>query len=195
VTFSLTICPLDCTAVVREAVRTASPPRSHAAIATCHDGDFAFQALQGDLLLGEIDADAIMDMKGKLQGTAGAKASGKEGSGKALSPRSIAKILTRGGTVWRYGRRITLVDGNPFADVKKPRAAKRVPYILDVEEIGRLPAALNVPFERLLVELTITTGLRSGEVRGLTWESIDLEGKRLFVERQASRCPRTSFRS
>ncbi len=29
--------------------------------------------------------------------------------------------------------------------------------------------------------------LRSGEVRGLTWESIDLEGKRLFVERQASR--------
>jgi integrase len=38
-----------------------------------------------------------------------------------------------------------------------------------------------------LVELTITTGLRSGEVRGLTWESIDLEGKRLFVERQASR--------
>jgi len=46
---SLTICPLDCTSVVREAVRTASPPRSHAAIATCHDGDFAFQALQGDL--------------------------------------------------------------------------------------------------------------------------------------------------
>lgn len=29
--------------------------------------------------------------------------------------------------------------------------------------------------------------MRSGEVRGLTWESIDLEGKRLFIERQASR--------
>ena len=29
--------------------------------------------------------------------------------------------------------------------------------------------------------------MRSGEVRGLTWESIDLDGKRLFVERQASR--------
>jgi integrase len=128
-----------------------------------------------------------MDMKGKLQAAAGAKASGKEGSGKALSPRSLAKILTLGGTVWRYGRRIKLVDGNPFADVKKPRAAKRVPYILDVEEISKLRAALNVPAEQLLVELTITTGLRSGEVRGLTWESIDLDGKRLFVERQASR--------
>ena len=79
-----------------------------------------------------------------------------------MSPRSVAKILTLGGTVWRYGRRIKLVDGNPFADVKKPRVAKRVPYIPDVEEIGRLRAALNVPFERLLVELTITTGAALG---------------------------------
>lgn len=37
------------------------------------------------------------------------------------------------------------------------------------------------------MELTITTGLRSGEVRGLVWDSIDLEGKRLFVEHQATR--------
>lgn len=71
--------------------------------------------------------------------------------------------------------------------MKKPRAAKRQPYILDAEEIGKLRAALSVPMERLLVELTITTGMRSGEVRGLTWETIDLEGKRLFIERQASR--------
>jgi integrase len=99
----------------------------------------------------------------------------------------VAKILTLGCTVWRYGRRIKLAEGNAIADVKKPRAAKRVPYILDVEEIGRLRAALAIPMERLLVELTITTGMRSGEVRGLTWESIDLDGKRLFVERQASR--------
>lgn len=61
-----------------------------------------------------------------------------------------------------------------------------MPYVLDVEEIGRLRAALSIPMERLLVELAITTSMRSGEVRGLTWESIDLDGKRLFVERQAS---------
>jgi integrase len=141
----------------------------------------------GARLLAEIDVEAIMTMKGALQADAGAKAAGKQGSGKPLSPRTVAKILTLGGTVWRYGRRIKLVDANPFADVRTPRAAKRQPYILDVEEIARLRAALHVPMERLLVELTITTGMRSGEIRGLTWESIDLEGKRLFVERQASR--------
>jgi integrase len=41
--------------------------------------------------------------------------------------------------------------------------------------------------QRLLGELEITTGLRSGEIRGLTWDSIDLKGKRLFVETQATR--------
>ena len=141
----------------------------------------------GDRLLSEIDTEVIMDMKTQLQAAAGSKASGKEGSRKPLSPRSVATILILGGSVWRYGRRIKMVDGSPFADVRKPRAAKREPYILDAADIAKLRAALNVPYERLLIELTLTTGMRSGEVRGLTWDSIDLEGKRLFIERQANR--------
>jgi integrase len=141
----------------------------------------------GARLLSDIDTEVIMDMKAALQTDAGSKASGKEGSKKPLSPRSVAKILILGGSVWRYGRRIKTVVGNPFADVKKPRAAKRVPYILDPAEIARLRAALDVPFERLLIELTSMTGLRSGEVRGLTWDAIDLDGKRLFIETQANR--------
>jgi integrase len=40
---------------------------------------------------------------------------------------------------------------------------------------------------RSVVELAITTGLRSGEIRALLWDSIDLAGKRLFVEHQATR--------
>jgi hypothetical protein len=128
----------------------------------------------GARLLAEIDAEVIMDMKGALQSAAGSKAQGREGSGKVLSPRTVAKILTRGGTVWRYGRRIRLVEGNPWADVKKPRGAKRQPYILDAEEIGRLRAALTVPMERLLVELTIPPACaqaRSAASRGKPWTS------------------------
>ncbi len=79
------------------------------------------------------------------------------------------------------------MDANPAASVKKPRAAKREPYMLDAGEIGRLRAALDVPFERLLVELALTTGLRSGEIRGLTWDSVDLAGQRIFVDQQATR--------
>ena len=56
---------------------------------------------------------------------------------------------------------------NPAADLKKPRAAKKPVYTLDLDEIARLRAVLDVPSERLLIELAITTGLRSGEIRGL----------------------------
>src|SRR4030081_2737859 len=37
------------------------------------------------------------------------------------------------------------------------------------------------------VTATHTTGLRSGEIRGLVWDAVDLTGKQLFVERQATR--------
>jgi integrase len=141
----------------------------------------------GDRKLTEIDAEFLMDFKAKLLTQPGVKASCKEGTGKPLSARTVAKILTLVGTVFRYGKRINLVADNPAADVKKPRAAKRAVYVLEPDEIARLRAAFVCGWERLLVELAITTGLRSGEVRGLTWDSIDLAGKRLFVEQQATR--------
>lgn len=141
----------------------------------------------GSCLLADVDVELIMQMKSALQADPGAKASGKSGTQRPLSARSVAKILTLGGTVWRYGRRIGVVDGSPFADVKKPKATKRVPYILDAGEIAKLREALDVSWQRLLVELTITTGLRSGEVRGLCWDSIDVDGKRLFVEQAVTR--------
>jgi len=142
----------------------------------------------GDRLLSEIDTETISDFKTQLQTNAGAKAAGKEGSGKALSARSVAKILILLGQVWKFGRvTLKVVEGAPAADVKKPRAAKKAVYVLEPSEIARLRAAFDVFWERLLVELDITTGLRSGEIRGLTWDCVDLVGGRIFVKTQATR--------
>jgi len=110
-----------------------------------------------------------------------------KGGGKPLSDRSVAKLLTLAGSVFRYAMARELMDGNPAAVVKKPRAAKRVPYVLDKAEIARLRTALDVPHERLLVELAITTGLRSGELRALVWDQVDLGGSRLHVAQSMNR--------
>lgn len=88
----------------------------------------------GTRLLTEIDAQPVMSLKASLLTEAGAKASGKEGSRKPLSPRTVAKILRLLGTVCRYGKRIGLLADNPVADVKKPKAAKKPVYILEPEE-------------------------------------------------------------
>ena len=53
-------------------------------------------------------------------------------------------ILTLLGTVFRYGKRIGLMRDKPVADVKKPGSEEPV-YTLEVEEIARLRAALDVP--------------------------------------------------
>ena len=56
----------------------------------------------GDKRLADIDAETVMALKPALQTQPGRKA--VHGSEKPLSARSVAKILTLGGTVWRYGR-------------------------------------------------------------------------------------------
>jgi hypothetical protein len=76
----------------------------------------------GDRLLSEIDTELISSFKAELQTTAGAKASGKEGSGKPLSARSVTKILILLGQVWKFGRvTLKVAEGSPASDVKKPR--------------------------------------------------------------------------
>ncbi len=87
----------------------------------------------------------------------------------------------------KHFRRLVALESRRPRALRKPRAAEREPDILDAAEIAKLRTALDVPFEGLLVELTLATGMRSGKVRGLTWESIDMDGKRLFIERQANR--------
>jgi integrase len=120
--------------------------------------------LMGDGPLSQIDAESLIGLKTRLLREAGVKAAVRGGSGKPLAPRTVAKILTLIGTVFRFGKVVKIVTDNPVADVKKPKAAKKAVYILEPDEIARLR-----------------------EVRGLTWEALDLNGKRLFVEQQATR--------
>jgi integrase len=139
----------------------------------------------GSFMLSDIRVRVLEELKEYWQASSGVKAS--RGSQKALSDRSVAKLLTLMGTVFRFAQRQELMDSNPAAAIRKPRAAKRTPYMLTVEDIAKLRAALDVPMERLLIELTITTGLRSGEIRGLTWDALDLNGSRLHVEQAVNR--------
>jgi integrase len=105
----------------------------------------------------------------------------------AFSLHATAMFADALGTVFRFAQRQELMDANPASAVRKPKAARRVPYMLDVAEIGRLRKALDIPWQRLLVELTLTTGLRSGELRGLIWDNVDLEGGRLHIAQSVNR--------
>ncbi len=141
----------------------------------------------GERLLNDIDAECLIAYRTKLLTQPGLKASVAAGTHKPLAPRTVAKILTFLGTVLRFGKQIKLVSDNPVSEVKKPRADKKAVYEFSVEDIARLRGSFEVFEERLMVELDITTGLRSGELRGLAWPQLDLRGKRIHVVTQATR--------
>jgi hypothetical protein len=69
------------------------------------------------------------------------------------------------GASFRCGKTIKLVTDNPAGNVKNLRAVKRPVYEWSVEDIARLRGSFDVFEEQLEVELDITTGLRSGELR------------------------------
>ena len=77
-------------------------------------------------------------------------------------------------------RRSARVSGNPAAEVRAPKAARRLPQTLDADQMARL---LQIPpqgdplvsRDRALMELLYSSGLRLAELVGLDVSSLDLK--------------------
>jgi len=73
-----------------------------------------------------------------------------------------------------------MLDRNPWAHVKLPRAIRRPPATPGRADLSRL-AECPQPRVRLLLVLAAYTGARRSELLGLTWENIDLKGGTLTI--------------
>jgi integrase/recombinase XerC len=77
-------------------------------------------------------------------------------------------------------RRRTRISSNPAADVRAPKAARRLPRTLDADQMARLlqlPASSD-PLsarDRAVMELLYSSGLRLAELVGLDLSSLDLK--------------------
>jgi len=78
-----------------------------------------------------------------------------------------------------------IIDANPATAVELPRIAEYVGDPLTVEDARKL---LAVPGRwKPLWRLALVTGLRQGELLGLTWDDVDLPAGRLTVTAQLQR--------
>ena len=81
---------------------------------------------------------------------------------------------------YRHLRREEIMGGDPTADLRGPRAGRRLPQVLGRDEVGRLLAAPrgNRPAarrDRALLELMYACGLRASEATGMLVGDIDLQ--------------------
>jgi len=102
-----------------------------------------------------------------------------------LSPRSVQRRLSAVRGYFGYLMREGAVSSNPALEIRAPKAGRRLPGTLDVDQINHLLAipgddALAVR-DRAIMELFYSSGLRLAELVGLGLTDIDLADRTVRV--------------
>ena len=104
---------------------------------------------------------------------------------RGVSARSLQRSLSAIRGFFNFLQREQLIEYNPVANVRAPSIDKKLPKLLDVDEINRLltegpqnPLKIR---DHAMMELMYSSGLRLAELVGLNIESIDLSQAQLVV--------------
>lgn len=108
-------------------------------------------------------------------------------AGLQLAPASIAHLHRVLHAAFDQALKWNLIARNPAAAVRPPRVPRREMAVLTPAEVRALLAAVAGDGLEALYVLAVTAGLRQGELLGLRWRDVDLEGGWLEVSATLSR--------
>jgi integrase/recombinase XerC len=95
-----------------------------------------------------------------------------------LSPTSIKRTLSAGRSLSRYLLQQGKLQNNPFDDVRAPKAARRLPKTLSVDQITTLveiePTDILSYRDKAVIELFYSSGLRLAELCRIDLNDLDL---------------------
>jgi integrase len=101
---------------------------------------------------------------------------------KELSPKTVLNVMVVVKEMFKHAVQWGYLDTNPAQYAERPRSEEQEMQILTPPEIRRLLDSATEPV-RTLVLCAVLTGMRRGELFGLRWEDVDLEGHRIFIRR------------
>lgn len=97
---------------------------------------------------------------------------------RGLSPKSLQRRLSACRSFYRWLLRHGRIGANPAAALRAPKAPRKLPQVLDVDEAVQLvelptdaPLGLR---DRAMLELFYSSGLRLSELCALRWRDLDL---------------------
>jgi integrase/recombinase XerC len=108
-----------------------------------------------------------------------------------LGPRSVQRRLSALRGFFNYLIRERVIEANPAADIRAPKAPKRLPKTLDVDQVAsllerRAPDAL-ARRDLAMMELLYSSGLRLAELAGLDLTDLDLADRTVRVTGKGSK--------
>lgn len=99
-----------------------------------------------------------------------------------LARSTCAKIRDVMSVLFNHGLRHELLDRKPVQWVRQSAKRKKIPAVLEIEEVKSLLGALEIR-ERTMVLLDVVTGLRASELFGLKWTDINFKKNEISVTR------------
>ncbi len=96
-----------------------------------------------------------------------------------IAPRTLQTRLSACRSLFKFLLRNGELKHDPAAGVRAPKAPRKLPQVLDVDEMQQL---VEIPTDgadavrdRAILELLYSSGLRISELTGLRWSSLDLD--------------------
>lgn len=104
---------------------------------------------------------------------------------RGVSARSLQRALSAIRGFYNFLQREQLIEINPVADIRAPSVEKKLPDLLDVDEINRLltdgPQSPLKLRDQAMMELMYSSGLRLAELVNLNTDAIDLSQAQVLV--------------
>ena len=110
---------------------------------------------------------------------------------RGLSPKSLQRRLSACRSLYRWLLKQGRIAASPAEAVRAPKAPRKLPQVLDVDEAVQLvEVATDAPLglrDRALLELFYSSGLRLSELVALRWRDLDLDAGLVTVLGKGSR--------
>ncbi len=100
------------------------------------------------------------------------------------SPKTVRNVYITLRSLWRSARLWGYVVHNAVEGVMLPRASKSRRLFYSLEEVRKIIVAAEGPY-RTYFWLMAETGMRAGEVCGLTWDDLELEQGMVSIHQSA----------
>jgi integrase/recombinase XerC len=98
---------------------------------------------------------------------------------RGLAPKSLQRLLSACRSFFRQLQRDGALALDPATGLRAPKAARRLPQVLDADEMTQLVSVAGEGLlerrDRALLELFYSSGLRLAELCGLRWRDLDLD--------------------
>ena len=110
---------------------------------------------------------------------------------KHLSPKTIKNINGAFHRALEQAKKLGYIRNNPLDAVILPRVEKKEVKTLEDDDLIRFLNIIKGEPDELIYFVTVFTGLRQGEVLGLTWDCVDFENSVLLINKQQAYLKRT----